>query len=198
MVAYHGDNFTGFSGIQKDYAKYSNPDNDPNGDWIADNLTVGMSKELRPNQFYDLVDPATGRVYPGNPNRVWAFIPESMKKQIEAGRIIFPEGEGKRPLVKRYKKNLKSEVNPVSTWIRAVGERKEPTNEDTLEAGLNAEGTRIIQEIFGASVFNYAKPLSLIASLIRYTTDGEAIMLDSFAGSGTTGHAVITTLQKMR
>ena len=50
----------GFVGVTKDFKNYSNPDNDPRGPWIADNLTVGMNASMRPNQAYDLIDPNTG------------------------------------------------------------------------------------------------------------------------------------------
>ena len=90
-------------GVDKTYEKYSNPDNDPRGSWMADNLTVGMTSTQRPNQAYDLVDPKTGKVYPYNPNRVWAFIPESMRKLIDEGRIVFPENTNQRPMQKRFK-----------------------------------------------------------------------------------------------
>ena len=89
IVSYQKLSFTSF-GMPKSFKNYSNPDKDPRGEWISDNLTVGMNKDLRPNQFYSLVDPSTGKTYPANPNRVWAYIPSSMDKLIAEGRIIFP------------------------------------------------------------------------------------------------------------
>jgi adenine-specific DNA-methyltransferase len=106
VVAYQKGGFKSFIGHQKDYASYKNPDNDPNGPWTLGDLTVGMTKDQRPNQFYDLINPSTGRSYSANPNRVWSFIPESMAREIVAGRIVFPEDINKRPMVKRYKKNV--------------------------------------------------------------------------------------------
>lgn len=82
VFAYRKTERADFRGKDKSYEKYSNPDNDPRGDWMADNLTVGMAASQRPNQAYDLVDPKTGKKYPFNPNRVWAFIPETMEKMI--------------------------------------------------------------------------------------------------------------------
>ncbi len=191
VVAYQRGSFESFIGHQKDYSSYSNPNNDPEGDWAYDNPTVGMTKAQRPNQFYDLVDPKTGRVFPANPNRVWAFIPETMAQKIAEGRIVFPEGEGKRPLLKRFKKDLKTDVNPISTWIKSLGEKAELGGFIELETGLNAEGTRTIQDLFGTTVFNYAKPASLITSLMKYATKGDDIILDLFAGSCTTAQAVL-------
>ena len=62
VLAYTGKNFQAFRGIDKDYKGYSNPDNDPRGPWTTGDLTVGMTGDMRPNQYYDLVDPKTGKV----------------------------------------------------------------------------------------------------------------------------------------
>ncbi|NET71478.1 MAG: site-specific DNA-methyltransferase [Sphaerospermopsis sp. SIO1G2] len=166
-------------GIAKDYSKYKNADNDPRGDWIADNLTVGMNASMRPNQAYDLIDPSTGISYPFNPNRVWAYIPETMEKMIEEGRIIFPSDPTKRPMLKRYKNELKTNRNPFSTVMI-----------DTV--GLNTEATRAMQEIMGGSIFEYSKPLSLFNTIIPQVANENDIVLDFFAGSGTTAHAVMS------
>jgi adenine-specific DNA-methyltransferase len=96
-------------------------------------------------------------------------------------------------MVKRYRKNLKSGVNPVSTWIR--GRNDVPgADEDgvvTLQTGLNSEGTRSIQELFDPTIFNYSKPPSLLNGLLQQTTKGTDLVLDFFAGSGTTAQAVL-------
>jgi adenine-specific DNA-methyltransferase len=166
-----------FLGVEKTYAGYANPDGDIRGDWISDNLTVGMNKDQRPNQFYDLVNPETGRVYSANPDRVWSFIPESMNKMIQEKRILFPEKAGQQPKVKRFRNELKREANPVSTWLS--------------EVGLNSEGSREIQAILGGQDFQYPKPRSLIEALLLASINDNDLVLDFFAGSGTTAHAVM-------
>lgn len=178
ILAYVKEAFKGLKGVPKDYKKYSNPDNDPRGDWIADNLTVGMSATLRPNQAYDLIDPETGISYPHNPNRVWAFVPESMEKMINEKRIIFPKDPSKRPMQKRFKNELKSDKNPFSSLA-------------TLDVALNTEATRHLQDLFSGVVFEYSKPVSLIKKLAEQILEKNEIILDFFAGSGTTAHAVI-------
>lgn len=129
VFAYRKTERADFRGKDKSYEKYSNPDNDPRGDWMADNLTVGMTASQRPNQAYDLVDPKTGKKYPFNPNRVWAFIPETMEKMIRENRIVFPMDTSKRPMQKRFKSELKKEKDPFSSFM-------------TEEVGLNTEATR--------------------------------------------------------
>jgi adenine-specific DNA-methyltransferase len=183
------DNFV-FRGVDKDYAAYSNPDNDPNGPWTLGDLTVGMTKDQRPNQFYDLIDPKTGNVFKPNPSRVWSYIPESMEERIRDGKVYFPDDESKRPMTKRYLKDLKSTINPISTWITGLKD-KGNLDKTTLKSGLNTEGTKAIQSIFGSKKFDYSKPISLIESLIEQIVSDDDIVLDSFAGSGTTAHAVL-------
>ena len=193
VVAYHKGGLGCFAGIGKTYESYSNPDGDPNGDWTLGDLTVGMTKEQRPNQFYDLVDPKTGRRFRANPNRVWAFVPESMAAEIAEGRVVFPPDLQSRPMVKRYRKNLKSEVNPVSTWIRGRNDAPDADEDGviSLQTGLNSEGTRSIQELFDSTVFNYSKPPSLLHGLLKQVADNDDLVLDFFAGSGTTAQAVV-------
>ncbi len=170
-----------FKGLTKSGDGYSNPNNDPRGPWRLDNLTVGMTKEQRPNQYYDLVDPKTGNVFKPNLHRVWAFIPESMNRMIEEERIYFPTDKSKRPMQIRYFNELKSDLNPFSTLL----------NDNPRKIGLNSEGTKFIQDIFGERIFDYPKPVSLITELISQISDPDSIILDSFAGSGTTAHAVL-------
>lgn len=167
-----------FLGLEKDFKNYSNPDNDVRGDWISDNLTVGMSASMRPNQAYDLIDPKSGVKYPFNPNRVWAYIPESMNKLIAEGRIIFPSDPNKRPMFKRFRNELKSNFNPFSSIMLDC-------------VGLNTEAARLMQGLMGGAVFEYSKPLSLSKTLLGQVTNSDDIVLDFFAGSSTTAHAVM-------
>ncbi|MBU3592027.1 site-specific DNA-methyltransferase [Polynucleobacter sp. 78F-HAINBA] len=178
VICYQRGLLDTFAGIAKDFKGYKNPDNDPRGDWVLGDLTVGMGAGARPNQAYDLVDPKTNKVYPFNPNRVWAYIPESMNKLIEAGKIIFPQDPSARPMMKRFRSELKSDVNPLSTLL-------------IDKVGLNTEATKTIQDIFGANYFEYSKPLSLVREFIRQTVKADGLILDFFSGSGTTAQAVL-------
>ena len=167
-----------FWGKEKDYKNYSNPDNDPRGPWTTGDLTVGMNGDARPNQFYDLVDPKTGKVYHPNFNRVWSYIPESMNKLIADGRVLFPEDTTKRPMLKRFASELRVSNDPFSSWMDSIG--------------LNTEGTRLLASLFdGKGFFNYTKPLSLMKYLLQQLSHAEDVVLDFFSGSATTAHAVI-------
>jgi adenine-specific DNA-methyltransferase len=177
VIAYQKKFLPSFIGYAKDYKNYKNPNNDPKGDWMLDNLTVGMNASMRPNQAYDLVDPETGNVFKFNPNRVWAYIPESMNKLIEEKRIYFPKDISKKPMLKRFKSNLKDTHNPFSTILAKVG--------------LNKEATKTIQKLFQRSLFEYSKPLSLLKELLNQIAYKDDIILDFFAGSASTAHAVM-------
>ncbi len=177
ILCYGKRNGITFKGIDKNYVNYKNPDNDPRGDWTTGDLTVGMSKDQRPNQYYDLIDPVTQKIYKPNPNRVWAFIPESMNKLLKENRIVFPENEEKRPMLKRFKNELKKEVDPISTFL--------------LDVGMNSEGTKAIKQHFDIPIFNYSKPITLVKKLIRQVATKSDIVLDFFSGSATTAEAVM-------
>lgn len=102
-----------------------------------------------------------------------------------------PVGWGS-PQVKRYKKDLRHQTQPLSSWIR-YGKDPAAEEDDILEitAPMTEEGTKLINALFGEKTFNYPKPPSLIKALLQQVTDEESLVVDFFAGSGTTGHAVL-------
>jgi len=165
-----------FKGQAKDLTKYSNPDNDPNGPWMSDNLTGLANKLERPNLHYDIIDPLTGNIYPPHPSRGWIYGQEKMKELIATNRILWPKSRTGRPRLKRYVLDMKSETTGFSTILDASG---------------NVVGTKELAQLLGPKSFAFPKPSELIQLLIEQTTDRDSIVLDSFAGSGTTGHAVL-------
>lgn len=165
-----------FIGELKTFDNYRNPDDDPRGPWMADNLTCNKTKEERPNLFYPITDPTTGVEYACNPVRVWAYERERMEEVIRNGKVIFPqEGRGS-PMYKRHKAELRSDRKPFSTII---------------DTPINSSATKLLRDIFGAQVFDYPKGVDLVQKLIEQVCGPNDIVLDSFAGSGTTGHAVL-------
>lgn len=174
---------------------------DSRGRYASTDLTIGMTAEDRPNQFYPIKNPRTKKEYPGNPERVWRFEPDTMKEVIEDDLVIWPDeagGDMTRPRFKTYFDPSKPKIKPISSWIESTtkptAEMKEEAEDyeiEILTSGLNAEGGRILYRMFGKKVMNYPKPPSLIRSLIRAATRDNDIVLDSFAGSGTTAHALL-------
>ena len=96
------------------------------------------------------------------------------------------------PRYKRFKSELKNNTQPLSSWITPKSEAKTVLpDENAIVSGTNDEGTKALKAIFGAKVFNYPKPLSLIRELIRQASGPGDFVLDFFAGSATTAHAVM-------
>lgn len=97
------------------------------------------------------------------------------------------------PSLKRYKRELKTPTQPLSSWITPNFEKDtipDPDGNDII-AGTNIEAAKTIKEIFGEKAFNYAKPVSLIRELVRQSTSEDDLVLDFFAGSATTAQAVM-------
>lgn len=181
-------------GDERDMTKYSISDG--KGRLYASMpLTVGMTKEMRPNQWYELKNPKTGTGYWPAEGRVWGFYPPTMEKKVNANLIIWPEDFPKRnlktPRLKTYPEDAKRDRKPVSTYILEKKKQNDDEDKHCLNVGKTEEGTRILKDLFGDSVFPYPKPLSLVASLIQQFTKDDDVVLDSFAGSGTTAHAVL-------
>ncbi|RIY41164.1 site-specific DNA-methyltransferase [Neopusillimonas maritima] len=101
-----------------------------------------------------------------------------------------PVGFG-RPQFKRYKADLKNSHQPISSWIVPTFEEDEYEAPLSFVSTTNHEGASGIADIFGSRLFNYAKPAQLIRNLLKQASRPNDIVLDFFAGSGTTGHAVL-------
>jgi adenine-specific DNA-methyltransferase len=151
------------------------PFSDETSSYRSTDLTVGMTKEMRPNQFYKLVHPKRGTEYWPPEERVWRFEPSTMQEHIAKNNIIWPDdnpsGRMSRPRFKTRYFPDESKANPVSTWI-TVKEPNEDTGEEftSLTAGLNQEGTKEVRELLGGQVLEYPKPLSLLRGLITIST----------------------------
>ena len=181
-------------GEDRDMAKYS-IDDGAGRKYASMPLTVGMTKEMRPNQWYELKNPKTGTGYWPPQNRVWGYYPPTMEKKIAENLIIWPEDYPDRsmttPRLKSYPEDAKRDRKPLSTWIYEQNTEVDNLDSFYLKSGKNEEGTKAIKDLFTDRSFSYAKPLSLIRSLLDQFTKDEDIILDSFAGSGTTLHAVM-------
>jgi adenine-specific DNA-methyltransferase len=188
-------------GLEKSIESY--PFEDERGRYASTDLTVGMGCNARPNQCFSITNPRTGKSYPPNPERVWRFNPETMNEVIGKGLIIWPddvpEKRMERPRYKTYFDPDTDKPKPVSSWVETLNYVKDISEEDELtilSTGMNQEGGRLLQQIFGTKPFAYPKPVSLISSIIQAATRGNDIILDSFAGSGTTGHACLNLNQE--
>jgi adenine-specific DNA-methyltransferase len=100
-----------------------------------------------------------------------------------------------RPQVKRFWTDMKVGTKPLSSWMASVLDEGGRTPDETVQivTGTTQEGTQVLQRVMGSKVFDFPKPVSLIQGLIAQASSptGGDIILDFFAGSGTTAHAVL-------
>ena len=157
----------------RDAEAYTNPDDDPRGPWISSPFTA---PGYRPNQMYSITTP-TGKTMIPPKGRCWCNIEEVYQRLLSEGRMWFgADGNG----VPRRKTYLSErEGRGVWTWW---------TNS---EVGYTQIATQELAAILGKAVFDYPKPVRLISRIIQMASSDGDIILDSFAGSGTTAHAVL-------
>lgn len=174
------------------------PFTDTKGRYRSTDLTVGMTREMRPNQFFSLKNARTGREYWPPEERVWRFEPATMAMHVEDENIIWPDdnpsGRMSRPRFKtRFDGNAAdAKRNPISTWINLRSDTSDNDEELTqLTAGLNQEATKELRDLFGEQILEYPKPVSFVKGLCAIGSADEDIVMDFFAGSGTTVHAVL-------
>lgn len=154
--------------------KFSNPDNDPKGNWVADPFDA---PNLRPNLTYPIKNPNTGKTFMPPVNRCWRTTKEEYQKFLKEGRIVFGKNGKSKPQLKRYASDAEGKgLTPKSIWD---------------DVGTTTNGTQELEEIFGEKIFNNPKPVSLINRILELSSNKNSVVLDFFAGSGTTGHSVL-------
>ena len=165
-----------FSGAERKTDNYTNPDNDPRGPWTSANMVGLATESARPNLHYDLINPQTGINY-GRPQKGWRYDRNTMAKLISENRILWPDSPTGRP----RKKSFLSEISEVLPGYASIVGRDIYTRTATVEQS----------DIFEKVPFDFPKPVLLIKDLISQTTGNNSTVLDFFAGSGTTMHAVM-------
>lgn len=184
VLVYSKQSNSGIRGGEKDLDKYSNPDNDPKGNWMSADMTGLATKDQRPNLHYDLIDPKTGINY-GCPVTGWRYERKRMASFIESHEVLFPKDPSGRPRRKKFLADLESEFTGKSS---------------ILDTAFNTQATRELRDLFdGKDYFDFPKPVALLKSLISQAPHSESIennttpdiILDFFSGSATTAHAVL-------
>ena len=157
---------------EKHNKRYSNPDNDPRGPWSSSGLDV---KTYQEEYDYPITTPS-GRIVNPPTSRCWRCSKEKFDELINDNRIWFGEEGNNVPRVKRFLSEVKQGITPLTVWLHEdVGHTQSATQ------GLNKIGV----------AFSNPKPHTLIKRILQIGTDPDSIILDSFAGSGTTAHAVL-------
>ena len=257
-----------FKGEGRDESAYSNPDNDPRGEWQNDNLVKAHNAKQRPEAYYPIHNVETNTWYACDPDSVWRFssVSRPLKKKLQSDpietilaekRILWPgndktvsyakadeilqaikqgtapkqlkiyaelrqltkaaESDAKvarlltyiepieswlgrkigygKPRYKRFRNQLLRDVTPLSSWLHAAAQPLTEEDEDddvvSLTVGATGEGTSQVKALLGNKDFPYPKPLSLLLGLLSQASRPDDTVLDFFAGTGTTGHAVL-------
>ena len=160
---------------EKQLSVYKNPNNDPRGKWRAVSLSA---QGFRPNQMYEITSPVTGKKHRPPEGSCWKVIESEYQRLLEDGRIYF--GKDGNAIPQRVQ--FLSTIEGIAPWTWWPHE----------EVGHTDESRKEVQDIFGTqTAFDTPKPTRLIQRILQIATDKDSIVLDSFAGSGTTGHAVL-------
>ena len=176
ILLYTRSDFGVLRGVERDESKFDNPDNDPRGSWMSRSLLGLATKSQRPNLHYPIVDPSTGRTYAPPEDSGWRYAKERMLKLIDTGCVLFPAKLDGRPREKKFRADLLTEFVAFGGIIDDV---------------FTGDGTSEIRTIFGAEIFDFSKPSSLLLRLVKQGATDDSIVLDFFAGSGSTAHAVL-------
>jgi adenine-specific DNA-methyltransferase len=157
-------------------ARYKNPDNDERGPWQSGDL---VANEPRTDGNYDVFGPHGDR-FNVPQDKHWVYSRENMMKLIEDKRIWFGRNGKAFPRKKRFLFEVQDGRTPDTWW----------TSEET---GHNQEGKREVKKILDIDnqTFSTPKPVRLVERVIEIGAQKNSIILDSFAGSGTTAHAVL-------
>jgi len=155
-------------------ARYKNPDNDPRGPWqsISANAQAGHGT---PSQFYTLIAPS-GKEHDPPKGRCWLYTKERMAQEVQEGNIWFGKSGNGVPRIKRFLKDQSDRgLTPETIWFADDVGTTDTAKKHAL--GLVPE----------ASVFETPKPEGLMERIIQISSNPGDLVLDSFAGSGTTG-----------
>jgi DNA modification methylase len=154
-------------------ARYENPDNDPRGLWMTQPLHAKSGTDK--NYSFTFKNSVKWSPPAGTFPR---FSINTLKKADEEGRVWFGAKGTAVPRLKKYLNEMKDGVIPKTLWLYT-------------EAGSNDDARRELKTIFPENIFDTPKPINLIKRIVSLISSPNDIILDSFAGSGTTAQAVL-------
>ena len=149
--------------------RYKNPDNDPRGPWMSDNLSV---KTYSANADYPIVTPSGKTINPPA-GSCWRFSKEKFAELVKDNRIWFGEKGENVPRVKRFLSEVKQGMTPLTIWTYE-------------EVGHNQDAKKEVKQFNAENVFATPKPERLIERILTLGSNPGDLVLDSFLGSGTT------------
>jgi adenine-specific DNA-methyltransferase len=156
--------------------RYDNPDNDIRGVWKSSDLSVAPVIE---DKLYEITTPS-GRVVTPPIGRCWVLTKARYQEFLDDNRIWFGENGDATPSVKKFLTEVKDGMTPMTVWTYS-------------EVGHTQDAKKEIKELFPNSKlpFETPKPTTLMEKILSLRNDPNAIILDSFAGTASTGHAIL-------
>lgn len=161
---------------EKQLSRYTNPDNDSRGPWASLPAHAKAEKGRRQAQFFTITTPSGRKVDPPA-GRCWLYTEKRFFEMAGDNRIWFGEDGSNVPRVKKFLSEVQTGLVPSSMWIHT-------------EVGTTGSAKSQLVSLFpGETPFSTPKPEQLIERIIQIATNPGDLVLDSFAGSGTTGAA---------
>ncbi|MBC7721928.1 MAG: site-specific DNA-methyltransferase [Pedobacter sp.] len=160
---------------KEDDSRYKNLDNDSRGLWTSSDMTVGP---VIANKVYEITTPSGKKILPTN-GRCWLYTKERFLEMLADNRIWFGESGNNTPRVKKFLDEVKEGITPMTIWKYD-------------DVGHSQDAAQKLKSLFnGNDFFDYPKSVPLIKRMIQLYCNHDDIILDFFAGSGTTAQAVI-------
>mgnify|MGYP000880654779 FL=1 len=157
-------------------ARYSNPDNDPRGEWQSGDLVASGERK---NGHYDVVSPSTGKKFDVEQGKHWVYSEDNMKALIEDNQLWFGVTGNSFPRKKRFLSEVQQGRTANTLWL-------------SDEVGHNQTAAREIKALFaGEKSFDFPKPVTYLRQMLLISETQNDIILDFFSGSATTAHAVM-------
>jgi len=160
--------------------------------WRTSDLKKQTTAQERPNSYFTMIDPKTKKQYPASKNRTWMITEDTFDKYYAKGKIVFPDDYAflniKEPVYRVFESEDKEKA------LKKFGIENYKTISTILDpkvVGMTEKGTKELDLIFGDKRFPFSKPVDLIKRLLKVSSNKTSIILDFFAGSGTTGQAVL-------
>jgi len=161
----------------KQDVRYKNPDNDPRGAWTSGDVSA---RNFYGAGTYEIVCPS-GRVIAGPPKGMYWRVSKENFVQMDMDKRIWWGKDGNNvPRIKRFLSEVREGVVPETIWLHG-------------EVGNTQEAKKEVVSVLpaGGEVFITPKPTRLLQRILQLATEKDSLVMDSFAGSGTTGHAVL-------
>lgn len=155
--------------------RYSNPDNDPRGNWASADLSVGPAIQ---SNIYEITTPSGRKVLPPS-GYSWRLNKERYFEFLRDGRIWFGDEGNGVPRIKRFLNEVKQGITPMTIWKHQ-------------DVGHSQKASQDLKKLFDNNAyFTYPKPIELIKRLLELYSNKDSLILDFFSGSATSAHAVM-------